>query len=107
MQTFALMINNWEHSIDDVIGFMDGVSFATEFTSEATKQNAFYSGYECDTVINNVFAYGPDGEVFITAINCSGSWADGSLSALYFVSIRRRIGPYKIFVDQGFPRGMF
>ncbi len=32
----ALMINNWEHSIDDVIGFMDGVSLATECTSEAT-----------------------------------------------------------------------
>ena len=36
MQTFALMINNREHSIDDVIGFMDDVSLATECTSEAT-----------------------------------------------------------------------
>ena len=69
MQMFASIINNREHSIDDVIGFMDGVSLATECTSEATMQNAFYSGYECDTVINNVFAYGPDGKVSITAIN--------------------------------------
>jgi hypothetical protein len=98
------MINNREHSIDDVIGFMDGASLATECTSEATTQNAFYSGYECDTVINNVFAYGPDGKVFIAAIKCPGSWADGSLSSLFFDSIRRRIGPYKICVDQGFPR---
>ena len=36
MQTFASMINNREHSIDDVIGFMDGASLATECTSEAT-----------------------------------------------------------------------
>ena len=51
MQLFASMINNHKHSIDDVIGFMDGVSLATECTSETTTQNAFYSWYECDTVI--------------------------------------------------------
>jgi hypothetical protein len=103
MQMFASMINDREHSIDDVIGFMDGVSLATECTSEAMAQNAFYSGYECDTVINNVFAYGPDGKVFMMAINCPGSWVDGLLSALFFDSIGRRFGPYKS-VDQGFPR---
>ena len=104
MQTFASMIQSRENTIDDVIGFMDGISLATECTSEKLTQNAFYSGYECDTVTNNVFAYGPDGKVFVAAINCPGSWADGSVSALFFDSIRRRIGPYKICVDQGFPR---
>ena len=73
MQMFASMINNHEPSIDDVIGFMDGVSLATECTSERMTQNAFYSGYVCDTVVNNGFAYGPDGKVFIAAINCLGS----------------------------------
>jgi len=101
---FASIVNNREHSINDDIGFMDVVSLATECTSERTTQNAFYSGYTCDTVINNVFAYGPDGKVSIAAINCPGSWADGSLSAIFFYSIRRRIGPYKICIDQGFPR---
>ncbi len=57
MLLFASKINNREPSIDDVIGFMDGVSLATECTSERTTQNAFYCGYECDTV-NNVFVYG-------------------------------------------------
>ena len=104
MGLFASMVNNREPSIHDVIGFMDGVSLKTECTSEKVAQNAFYSGYECDTVVNNVFAYGPDGKVFIAAINFPGSWADGSLCAHLFDSIRRRIGPYKICVDQGFPR---
>jgi hypothetical protein len=104
MQMFASMVQSRENSIDDVIGFMDGVSLPTECTSEKITQNAFYSGYECDTVTNNVFAYGPDGKVFVAAINCPGSWADGSVSALFFDSIRRRIGAYKICVDQGFPR---
>ncbi len=104
MQLFALMINNCEPSIDDVIGFMDGVSLKTECTSKHVTQNAFYSGYKCETTVNSVFTYGPDGKVFIAAINFPGSWADGSLCARFLHSICRRIGHYKICVDQGFPR---
>jgi hypothetical protein len=55
-------------------------------------------------MVNNVFAYGPDGEVFFVAINFPGSWADGALTARILASIRSRIGSYKICVDQGFPR---
>ena len=50
-----------------------------------------------------MFTYGPNREVFIAAINFPGSWADGSLCARFLYSIRRRIGHYKICVDQGFP----
>jgi hypothetical protein len=32
MQTFSEMINNHELADDDVIGFMDGVSLALEYT---------------------------------------------------------------------------
>ena len=54
--------------------------------------------------MNNVFTYGPDGKVFFAAINFPGSWAEGSLCAWFLHSICRRIGPYKICVDQGFPQ---
>ena len=104
MELFSLMVNNREPSIDDVIGFMDGVLLKTEGTSEHVSQNAFYSRYECDTTVNNVFTYGPDGKVFFAAINFPGSWADGSLCAWFLYSIRWRISPYKICVDQGFPQ---
>ena len=104
MELFASMVKSREAAIDDVIGFMDGVALKTECTSERVTQNAFYSGYECDTTVNNVFTYGPDGKVFLAAINFPGSWADGSLCARFLDSIRRRIGHYKICVDQGFPR---
>ncbi len=30
-------------------------------------------------MVNNVFAYGPDGKVFFAAVNIPGSWVDGSL----------------------------
>ena len=83
MQLFASMIHYRKPTVDNVIGFMDGVLLATECTSEKVSQNAFYSGYQCDTMINNVFGYGPDGKVFIAAINFPGSWVDGSLSVQF------------------------
>ena len=57
---------------------MDGVSFPAECTDERVEQNAYYCGYDCDTMVNNMFAYGPDGKVFFAAINFPGSWADSS-----------------------------
>ena len=83
---------------------MDSVSFLMECTCKLVQQNAFYCRYDCDTMVKNVFAYGPDGKVFFAAVNFSESWADGSLTARFFHQMKRRIGGYKICVDQGFPR---
>ena len=55
-------------------------------------------------MVKNVFAYGPDGKVFFAAVNFPGSWADGSLTARFLDQMKRRIGTYKICVDQGFPQ---
>ena len=103
MREFASMIQRREPKISDVIGFMDGVSLRTECTSNELMQNAYYGGYEKDTVVNNVFKYGPDGKIFVCAINFPGSWHDGSLAANLLPFIREKIGEYKICVDQGFP----
>jgi hypothetical protein len=56
-------------------------------------------------MVNNIFAYGPDGKVFLAAINFSGSWYDGSITANILPYIHNNIGTYKMCVDQGFPRG--
>jgi len=104
MQEFAAMIELREPIAKDVIGFMDGVSMASECTDERLTQNAYYCGYDCDTMVNNIFAYGPDGKVFFCAINYPGSWADGTLTRRFLPHIKKRIGEYKICVDQGFPR---
>jgi hypothetical protein len=104
MQQYAEMIRHREPSVTDVIGFMDGVSFTTECTDERVEQNAYYCGYDCDTMVNNVFIFGPDGKIFFCAINYPGSWADGTLTARFFSHIKQRIGRHKICVDRGFPR---
>jgi len=101
------MVQLREPEVDDIIGFMDGVSFSSECTDERIEQNAFYCGYGCNTTVNNVFAFGPDGKVFFADIDFPGSWADGALTARFLAHVKIRIGSYKICVDQGFPRISF
>ena len=104
MAEFARMIHSHEPEVDDVIGFLDGLALTTECCPEIVVQNSMYSGYHSDTMVNNVFAYGPDGKVFLCAVNFPGSWADGSITANILPYIRSNIHQYKICVDQGFPR---
>ncbi len=81
MREFADMVQARELLVNDIIGLMDGFSFLTGCTNEREQQNAFYCVYDCDTMVSNVFAYGPDGKVFFDTVNFPGSWADGSLTA--------------------------
>lgn len=104
MAKWAAMIKQREPIADDVIGFMDGLSLHSECSSERTEQNSMYNGYHSDTMVNNVFAYGADGKVFICGFNFVGSVHDGSIASTLLPTIRNKIGHYKICVDQGFPR---
>ncbi len=89
MREFVDMVRMREPMVDDIIGFMDGVSFLAECTNDCVEQNPMYCGYNCDTMVNNVFAYGPDGKIFFASISFPGSWADGSLIAHFYVSYEK------------------
>ncbi len=102
MREYADVIQARELLADDNIGFMDGVSFSTECTSECVQQNVFYCGYDCDTMVNNVFAYGPDGKVFSAAVNFPGSWADDNLTAWFLHQMKRRIGLLRYVLIRAF-----
>ena len=104
MAYFAQLIQAREPLVDDVIGFMDPVSFTTECTPEQIEQNAMYNGSRSDTMNNNIFVYGPDGKVFLCVINFPGSWHDRSITANILPYITNNIGNYKICIDQGFSR---
>ena len=104
MRELAAIVEAREPIADDVIGFMDGLSLHSESSSEPIAQNALYNGYHVDTMVNNVFAYGSDGKVFLAAINYPGSHHDGSIVSHILPYIKDKIGSYKICVDQGFPR---
>jgi hypothetical protein len=44
-----------------------------------------YNVYHSDTMVNKVSVYGPDGKVFLCAINFPRSWHDGSLTMNVFM----------------------
>jgi hypothetical protein len=104
LEYYAQLIHQREPAVDDVIGFMYGVSLTSECTSEPVVQNSMYSEYHSDTMVNNLFAYGPDGRVIFCAINFPGSWHDGSITANVLPYLRKKISTYKMCADQGFPR---
>jgi hypothetical protein len=93
------MMSLCEPTISNVIGFMDGLGLATEMTNKRIQQNAYYCGYDCDTMVNNVLVFGPDGKVFFCAINYPGSWSDGTLTTHFFLAHKRK----NRCVNQGFP----
>ena len=104
MQRFAEMISLREPTIANIIRFMDGLGLATEMTDERLEQNAYYCGYDCDMMVNNVLVFGPDGKVFLCAIKYPGSWSGWTFTTRFFLHTKERIGDYKICLDQGFPR---
>ena len=104
MARFAQTIQEREPEVDDVIGFMDGLALTSECTSELIEQNAMYNGYHSDTMVNNIIAYGPDGKVFLCAINFPSSWHDGSIMANILPYIQERFLSHTMRIDQGFSR---
>jgi hypothetical protein len=81
MREYVAMVEVREPIGNNIIGFMDAVSFSTKCTDERVEHNSMYCGYDCVMMVNNVFVYGPDGKEFFAAINFPGSWADGSFMA--------------------------
>jgi hypothetical protein len=68
MQLFSDMISVREPTLNNVIGFMDGLGLTTECTDERIMQNVYYCGYDCDTMVNNILVFGPDGKEFFVPL---------------------------------------
>ncbi len=82
---------------------MDGLGLATEMTANKLQQNAYYCRYDCDTMVNNVFVFGPDEKVLFKPLIIRGAgWMGPSL--LILLTHKRKDRWYKICVDQGFPQ---
>lgn len=75
-------------------------------TSEPDIQNAYYDGFTCDTCVNNVFVFSPEGKVLFAATNYPGSWHDSAVSFDLIQTVLDTIGDedFAFCVDQGFPR---
>ena len=104
MAEFAAIVNMREPTVDNVIGFVDGLSLAVQCSDDEHLQNAAYNGYSHDTTCNNVFAFSPEGKVIFCSYNYPGSWHDSTVAQDLINVVIKRIGPYAFCVDQGFPR---
>ena len=49
MREYADMVRMREPMVDDIIGFMGGVSFPAECTNDRVEQDEIYCGYNCNT----------------------------------------------------------
>lgn len=104
MQEFARMVNVREPKVDNIIGFIDGVSIAIQCSSDEDEQRSNFNGYYHDTVCNNVFAFAPNGKIIHASINFPGHCHDSEVCRKLIEKVIRSIGHYAFCVDQGFPR---
>jgi hypothetical protein len=105
MEAFAAMVNRRDNAVDDVIGFLDGLSMPVQCSDDPSSQAAYYNGYHGDTMINNIFLFSPEGKIIYAVFNAPGSWHDSHVAQPLITVVLQKIGSYKICVDQGFKRG--
>jgi len=104
MEMYASMVQNREPLVTNVIGFIDGLSIPVQCCDEEAEQNAYYNGYHCDTMINNVFLFYPTGKIGSANINFPGSWHDSTVAQSLINWSIENLDVFKACVDQGFPR---
>ena len=73
MAELAARVQQREPSINNVIGFVDGVSLPIQCSEDPTEQDANYNGYHHDTRCNNVFALSSVGKFIYACMNYPGS----------------------------------
>jgi len=106
MARLANLVALREPLVRNVVGFVDGCSIKIECTAEPSIQNAYYDGFTCDTCVNNVFLFSPEGRILFAAINYPGSWHDSAVSLDLIRTVLEAVGQedFAFCVDQGFPR---
>jgi hypothetical protein len=83
MREYATMVQVREPLVDDIIGFMDGVSFPAECIDDHITQNTMNCGFDCDAMVNNVFTYDPDRKALFAAINC---WSNAPMAFVLIIT---------------------
>ena len=101
----AALVQLREPSVRNISGFVDGCSIKIACTSDPIIQNAYYDGFTCDTCVNNVFLFSPEGKIIHAAFNFPGSWHDSAVSYdLIDRFLALEENDFAFCVDQGFPR---
>jgi hypothetical protein len=104
MKVMAWRVQTREPSINNVIGFVDGLSIPVQCSESEEAQAADYNGYGHDTRCNNVFAFSSFGKIIYAVLNAPGSWHDSQVAIPLCTKVIQSIGSYALCVDKGFSR---
>lgn len=104
MQYYANLVFQRNPTVNNIIGFVDGLSLKVQCSDFDEDQRRYYNGYYHDTCCNNVFAFAPDGKIIYACINFPGSLHDSQVAARLSALVIEKIGNFALCVDQGFPR---
>ena len=90
-----------EPSMDNVIGFVDGVSLTFQYSELPKAQAEACNRYHLDTRCNNVFAFSSFGKIIFACINHSGSCYDANVSVALARKVIKDLDPYafSVFLD--------
>lgn len=89
-----------EPTVNNVIGFVDGLSVPVQCSDDILLQNAAYNDYSHDTSCNNVCAFSPNGKIIYCAYNYPESWHDSTVAQDLINIVVSQIGTYALCVDQ-------
>ena len=57
--SYANMVSQRTPQVQNVVGFIDGVKFPIQCSSDIFEQSTYYNGHTKDTVVNNVVFFAP------------------------------------------------
>jgi hypothetical protein len=101
---YAKMVERRQPEVRNIIGFVDGLSLPVKCSEDDEEQSAYYNSYHHDTVVNNVFAFSPEGKIIFAAFNFPGSWHDAQVASELIKTAASKLDSFALCVDQGFPR---
>lgn len=62
-QQYAALVQRREPTVQNFIGFLDGVTFTVQCGEDSNAQAADFNGYNHDTKCNNIFGFLPTGRI--------------------------------------------
>ena len=83
---------------------MYSLSLPIQCSPDPLDQSRNFNGHYHDTRCNNVFAFGPNGKIFLSLVNAPGSWHDSIVCVPLAVRLIKKAPESCLCVDQGFPR---
>lgn len=63
-----------------VWGAADGLKVKLQHSNNWAIQSMYYNSWVCDTYINSVLVFAPDGRIRMTTYNCPGTWHDSTMA---------------------------